>query len=81
MDLDDIAPDVTIDAKGLTCPMPLLKAKQAMEKLASGQVLAVLGTDPGSQVDLPGWCKYAGHTFLGSREEAAGSYIYYLKKG
>ena len=79
-DLDSIEADRTLDAKGLECPLPLLKAKKAMETLESGQVLEILGTDEGSKVDLPGWCQHAGHAYLGVKEEA-GYFRFYIKKG
>jgi len=60
----------TIDVKGLSCPMPLLRAKKEIDKLNSGEIIEVLGTDPGSRNDLPGWCKRAGHEFLGEKEDS-----------
>ena len=80
MDLDNIKPDQTLDAKGLSCPMPLLRTKKAIESISAGQILEVLGTDPGSKNDLPGWCQRAGHTFLGDKEDA-GFLRFYIKKG
>ena len=75
-----IKADKTLDAKGLDCPMPLLKAKKALEPLASGQVLEILGTDEGSEVDLPGWCERVGHTFLGTKKEK--DFLkFYIRKG
>ena len=80
MDPDTIKADKTLDAKGLACPLPLLKAKKIIEALDSGQILEILGTDEGSKVDLPGWCERAGHTYLGVKEE--GSFFrFYIKKG
>ncbi|MBE9519539.1 MAG: sulfurtransferase TusA family protein [Proteobacteria bacterium] len=80
MDLDTIKVDKTLDAKGLECPMPLLKSKKAIDALEPGQILEVLGTDEGSRIDLPGWCERVGHTYLGVKEE--GSYFkFYIKKG
>ncbi len=80
MDVESIKPDSTLDAKGLSCPMPLLKTKKAIGSIGSGQVLEVLGTDPGSKNDLPGWCEREGHTFLGSKEDA-GFFRFYIRKG
>ncbi|HIE33040.1 MAG TPA: sulfurtransferase TusA family protein [Thermodesulfobacteriaceae bacterium] len=77
---DDIKADMTIDCKGLSCPMPLLKTKKAIQKLQSGQILEVLGTDPGSRNDIPGWCERAGHEFLGVKEDA-GFMRFYIRKG
>jgi len=81
---DKQAPDklkivLTLDAKGLSCPMPLLRTKKEIEKIKSGEILEVLGTDPGSKHDLPGWCKRAGHEFLGVKEET-GLFHFYIKK-
>jgi tRNA 2-thiouridine synthesizing protein A len=78
--MDTIKADKTLDAKGLDCPMPLLKAKKAMETLESGQVLEILGTDEGSKIDLPGWCERVGHSFLGVKEETK-YFKFYIKKG
>ena len=80
MDLDSITPDMTLDAKGLSCPMPLLKTKKAIDKIDSGQVLEVLGTDPGTKNDLAGWCKRSGHTLLGMKDES-GFTRFFVKKG
>ena len=77
--MDNIKPDKTLDAKGLDCPMPLLKAKKAMDAMDSGQVLEIIGTDEGSKVDLPGWCERVGHSYLGVKEEAK-YFKFYIKK-
>ena len=79
-DLDNITPDVTLDCKGLSCPMPLLKTKKAIGKLGSGQILEILGTDPGTKNDYPGWCTKQGHDFMGFKEES--DFIrFFIKKG
>ncbi len=78
--MDTIKADKTMDAKGLDCPMPLLKAKKALEAMESGQILEILGTDEGSKVDLPGWCERVGHAFLGAKEEND-YFKFYIKKG
>ena len=78
--MDTIKVAKTLDAKGLDCPMPLLKAKKAIESLKSGQILEILGTDEGSKIDLPGWCERVGHTFLGAKDEA-NYFRFYIKKG
>jgi len=80
MDVNSITPDDTLDAKGLSCPMPLLRTKKAINGISSGQVLEILGTDPGSKNDLPGWCERAGHEFLGAKEED-GFFRFFIKKG
>lgn len=68
-----------LDACGLTCPLPLLKAKQALNKLDSGQVLAIVCTDPGSVRDFKVFSDQSGHDLLSSRE-SDGKYYYELRK-
>ena len=75
---NDITPDETLDCRGLSCPMPLLKTKKATGKMKSGQILEILGTDPGTKNDLPGFAKKAGHEYLGDKEDA-GFTRFYLK--
>ena len=77
--MDTIKADKTLDAKGLDCPMPLLKAKRALETLEPGQILEIIGTDEGSKIDLPGWCERVGHTYLGVKVEAS-FFKFYIKK-
>lgn len=72
--------DVTLDAKGLSCPMPLLKTKKEIGKLSSGQILEVQGTDPGSRNDMPGWAEKSGHEFIGEKE-GEGFISFFIKKG
>ncbi len=70
----------TLDAKGLSCPMPLLRTKKEMGKINSGEVLQIDGTDPGSRNDIPGWCERSGHEYLGEKEES-GYFSFFVKKG
>ncbi len=78
-DLRDIKADSSLDARGMGCPMPLLKAKKAFEALESGQVLEIVGTDPGSKNDFPNWAERTGNTYLGVIEESD-FYKFYMKK-
>ncbi len=55
---------MTLDCKGLSCPMPILKVAKAMKDLKSGEVLEMLGTDPGTKTDLPNWCTKTGNEIL-----------------
>ncbi|TBV02604.1 sulfurtransferase TusA family protein [Phytopseudomonas dryadis] len=68
-----------VDARGLNCPLPLLKAKMALNGLASGEVLKVLATDAGSQRDLRTFARLAGHALL-HEEVVDGVYRYWLRK-
>ncbi|MDH5524845.1 MAG: sulfurtransferase TusA family protein [Desulfobulbaceae bacterium] len=76
---DDIKPTRTLDAKGLSCPMPLLRTKKEMDKINAGEILEILGTDPGSRNDLPGWCSRSGHNYLGEKEDS-GFFRFYIEK-
>ena len=69
-----------LDVTGLDCPMPLLKAKQALNGLAPGDRLQVIATDPGSVRDFQVFSKQSGHPLLQSREQD-GRYYYLLEKG
>jgi rhodanese-related sulfurtransferase/TusA-related sulfurtransferase len=67
--MDSLKTDLLLDAKGLACPMPIVKTKKAMNELQAGQVLEVQATDKGSKADLEAWAKSAGHQFLGTIEQ------------
>ncbi len=71
--------DATVDARGLQCPMPLLKAKQALNKLHSGQLLEVLATDSGSYKDFHVFVKQSHHELL-LADESNNEYRYLIKK-
>ncbi|WP_391119328.1 sulfurtransferase TusA family protein [Psychrobacillus sp. L3] len=61
--------DFTLDAKGLACPMPIVKTKKAMNDLVDGQILEVVATDKGSKADLAAWSESVGHQYIGTTEE------------
>jgi len=69
----------TLDAKGLACPMPIVKTKKAMDTINSGEVLEVLATDKGALSDIPAWAKSGGHIVLEQRAEADLLYFYIQK--
>lgn len=71
--------DVTLDARGLSCPMPILRTKQALSKMVSGQTLYVIATDPGSVKDFDAFCRATGNILQESREER-GEFHYLLRK-
>ena len=75
----DIKVDQTLDAKGLSCPLPILKTKKAVEALAKDQVLKVETTDPGSKNDMASWAKRTGNEIV-KKEEGSGSFTFYIKK-
>lgn len=68
-----------LDVKGLQCPMPLLKAKKALNDLAPGELLRVVATDPGSVKDFQAFSRQSGHELLDSKN-SDGVYSYLLRK-
>ena len=62
----------TLDARGLSCPLPILKTKKAISALASGEVLEVLATDPGSVKDLDSFCSQTGNEMIASESDEDG---------
>jgi tRNA 2-thiouridine synthesizing protein A len=71
--------DKDLDARGLNCPLPILRAKKALNELTTGQVLKILATDPGSVKDFAAFAKQTGNELLTS-SEAGGEYTFFIKK-
>ena len=71
--------DKTVDARGTSCPGPLLAAKKAIGEIDKGQVMEVLSADEGTRRDIPKWCKKKGFEYLGTLEES-GYFKIFLKK-
>ena len=63
--------DDRVDARGLSCPLPIVKTAQAIKNLGPGQVLEVLATDPGSVKDFAAWSKTTGHELIESSSDGA----------
>ena len=57
-----------LDARGLNCPLPILKAKKALAEMTSGQILRVMATDPGSVRDFQAFCRQTGNELVGQSE-------------
>lgn len=62
--------DHVLDCKGLSCPMPIVRTKKAMDQLEAGQVIEVQATDKGSLADIQGWARSTGNQYLGSTEDS-----------
>lgn len=75
-----IQEDRILDARGLLCPMPVVKAAKEMKGLEPGQVLKLMATDRGSIADVPAWAEDTGNELLDWHEED-GVFVYYLRKG
>jgi tRNA 2-thiouridine synthesizing protein A len=71
--------DSELDASGLNCPLPILRAKKAIAALEDGQTLRIVATDPGSVKDFEAFCKQTGNTLLSSGEEG-GKFVFMIKK-
>ena len=69
-----IKTDFVLDAKGLACPMPIVKTRKIMKEMEPGNVLEVQATDKGSTADLKAWAEGSGHDYFGTTEDAWNSY-------
>ncbi|WP_026582675.1 sulfurtransferase TusA family protein [Bacillus sp. J33] len=67
--MENLKANMILDAKGLACPMPIIKTKKAINNLEAGQVLEVQATDIGFKADLKAWSESTGHHYLGTIEE------------
>ena len=75
----EIKADQVLDCKGMSCPLPILKTKKAVDALAKDQVLKIETTDPGSKNDMASWAKRTGNEIL-AVEEGSGVFTFYIKK-
>ena len=71
--------DQELDASGLNCPLPILRAKKALAALSAGQVLHVIATDPGAVKDFEAFAKQTGNELQDSREDG-GKFYFLIKK-
>ena len=71
--------DQILDAKGLNCPLPILRAKKALKLLESGNTLEVLSTDPGSVADFAAFCRITGNELV-EQSEDSGVWTYLIRK-
>ncbi len=75
-----IAEDQLLDARGLLCPMPVVKTAKQMKTLEPGRVLKLLTTDRGSLADIPAWAEQTGNEVVSSHEDAD-CIVFFLRKG
>ncbi len=71
--------DKDLDARGLNCPLPILRAKKALNEMQSGQVLRIVSTDVGSLKDFQAFCKQTGNDLL-SQTTSDNEYTFFLKR-
>jgi len=68
-ELKDLKSNKIVDARGTSCPGPLLASKKGIIEISTGEIMEVLSSDPGTKKDIPAWSKKMGHEFLGFLEE------------
>ncbi|NBR90415.1 MAG: sulfurtransferase TusA family protein [Rhodobacteraceae bacterium] len=68
-----------IDARGLLCPLPVLKARKRLSTMGNGEVLRLVATDPAAVIDVPHYCNESGNEFVGS-EDMDGATAYLIRK-
>ena len=73
--------DAELDARGLLCPLPVLKARKRLQALAPGAVLRMLSDDPAAVIDVPHFCAEAGHALLGEAQGEGSARIWLIRKG
>ena len=71
--------DKELDARGLNCPLPILRTKKALTDMAPGQVLKILATDPGAVKDFQAFCKQTGNALLSS-DAANNEFTFFMQK-
>jgi tRNA 2-thiouridine synthesizing protein A len=72
--------ETVLDVRGLTCPLPILRAKKALKGVPDGALLTVLATDPGSIKDFQIFCRQTGHQLIEWTEDAEGVFRYRIRK-
>lgn len=74
-----MTPDQTLDATGLLCPLPVLKAAKRLKSMAPGEVLEMRADDPAAVVDVPHFCSEQGHTLVSASDES-GIQVYLIRR-
>ncbi len=77
--MSDLKADLTLDNSGLSCPMPIIKTKKAMDGMKVGEILKMVATDPGSVSDIQAWVKKTGQELLGQETEGE-KFVFYIRK-
>lgn len=76
---DSISYDRELDARGLNCPLPILRTKKSLNEMTSGQILKILATDPGSVRDFQAFSKQTGNELL-AHSDAGGQFLFLMRK-
>lgn len=75
-----MTPDKAIDLSGLSCPLPMLRAKKALADMQSGQILSVVATDPAAPTDFEAFCRQTGNVLVESGKTGDGKFLLVLKR-
>lgn len=78
---DAMMPEAELDARGLLCPLPVLKLRKRLQPLSPGAVLRVLADDPAARVDVPHFCVEQGHTLLSLDDGPEAAMTFLVRKG
>ncbi|HEY9035354.1 MAG TPA: sulfurtransferase TusA [Pseudomonadales bacterium] len=78
--MSQTATEHTLDATGLLCPEPVMLLHRKIREMASGDVLAVIATDPSTERDIPKFCTFLGHELLLAEAHDDGQYVYRIRK-
>ena len=73
-------PNQTLDARNMSCPMPVLKTKKTIKGMEIGQILEIIATDPGSMKDMASYCRTTGQELISSEEKSDKTYRFLIKK-
>lgn len=77
---ESVCANTILDAKYLSCPIPLLRTKKEITKLSTDEILQIDATDPRFRNDLPGWCQRSKHDYLGENQHS-NHISFFIKKG
>jgi len=77
--MSEVDHDKELDARGMNCPLPILRARKALNEMAAGQVLRVIATDPGSVKDFESFCRQTGNDLL-SQSAGEKEFVFYMRK-
>lgn len=77
--MSDLTPARSLDARGLRCPLPLIKARDEIDFIASGEVLEILATDPGADHDFRAWCERTRHEIVGVEERPGPEFRFLIR--
>lgn len=77
--MSEFTPTKTLDARGLQCPMPVVKTSQEIKNVTVGDILEVLATDPGSMADITAWCNSTGNELL-KMDKGHGVFKFYIRR-